>query len=312
VASDPNAPFADYSRLTGFATNPLDRRSEGRGDPAVMAGALADVRAASFLLVADKVALDPSNPVPMLFDLARAKRLGASLHGSVLLGWMPDGSPRFGTTLPAEPPAEEGLTLIDLRSLAMAAAVDDGAFGQLAQARSLLAWHDRHGFCANCGQATTIALGGYRRDCARCEAQHFPRVDPVVIMLVADGDRILLGRQPRFRPGSYSCLAGFLEPGETVEDAVRRETFEESGIRIGRVTYHASQPWPFASSLMIGCLADAISTDIVMDANELEDCRWFLRDEVASMIEETHPDGLTCPPKFAIARRLMDHWLTGE
>ena len=117
----------------------------------------------------------------------------------------------------------------------------------------MLFWHQRHGFCAVCGSPTTVALGGYRRDCAACGAQHFPRTDPVAIMLIHDGDRALLGRQARFKTGMYSCLAGFVEPGETLEDAVRRETFEEAGIKVGRVAFHASQPWPFPSSLMLGC-----------------------------------------------------------
>ena len=129
-----------------------------------------------------------------------------------------------------------------------------------------------------------MRIGGYRRDCPNCGAEHFPRTDPVVIMLAIDGERCLLGRQARFAPGMYSCLAGFVEPGETIEDAVRRETAEEAGITVGRVRYHASQPWPFPSSLMIGCHAEALSRDIVRDDAELEACRWFSRAEVRAML----------------------------
>jgi NAD+ diphosphatase len=301
----------DASRLNGFSSNPLDRRSETRGDPGVLAAALADVRAATLLFSADRIVLDPSQSRPSLFDLPRARRLGADMHEAILLGWMPDGSPRFAVALPTEPPADDQLTLTDLRSLALSGEADDATVGPAAQGRSMLAWHARHGFCANCGRATSIALGGYRRDCPHCEAQHFPRVDPVSIMLVTDGERALLGRQPRFRPGSYSCLAGFVEPGETLEDAVRRETFEEAGIRVGRVRYHSSQPWPFPSSLMIGCLAEADTIDIVIDRTELEDCRWFPRDEVRAMMSGTHPDGLFLPPKMAIARMLIETWVGG-
>ncbi|WP_181699930.1 NAD(+) diphosphatase [Chthonobacter albigriseus] len=301
--------FRDASSRNGFSVNPLDRRSEKRGDPSVMADALADVRAGAFLYVDDRIVLDPTTASPAVFDLARAKRLGADLHESVLLGWMPDGAPRFAALLPGEPADE--LVVTDLRSLALEGEVDDDLYGPVAQGRSLLAWHQRHGFCANCGRATVPSQAGYRRDCAHCQAQHFPRVDPVVIMLSVDGDRCLLGRQPRFKPGSYSCLAGFLEPGETIEDAVRRETYEEAGIRVGRVDYHSSQPWPFPSSLMIGCIGTAESTEIVIDRDELEDCRWFPRDEVLSMLAGQHPDGLFCPPKLAIARSLIGHWAEG-
>jgi NAD+ diphosphatase len=150
-----------------------------------------------------------------------------------------------------------------------------------------------------------MKIGGYRRDCPACGAQHFPRTDPVAIMLTVHGDRCLLGRQRRFLPGMYSCLAGFIEPGETIEDAVRRETREESGILVGRVDYRASQPWPFPASLMIGCVAEALTTEITRDDEELEDCRWFDRDEVRRMFAGDHPDGLLPPNRIAIAHHLL-------
>jgi NAD+ diphosphatase len=150
-----------------------------------------------------------------------------------------------------------------------------------------------------------MASAGYRRDCPACGAQHFPRTDPVAIMLVTDGERCLLGRQPRFPAGMYSCLAGFIEPGETIEDAVRREIREEAGIRVGPVTYLASQPWPFPASLMIGCRGEALTTDIVREEEELEDCRWFSLDEARAMLASTHPDGLLAPNPIAIAHHLL-------
>jgi NAD+ diphosphatase len=271
-----------------------------------MRDALADPRAGVFALVADRVVMAGPGQSEPVHDLPAALAMGADADSLLLLGWLPDGSPRFAARLPAEPP---GRDLVDLRTFAGEETVAEQVFGQLAQARSMLSWHERHGFCANCGAPTTIGAGGYRRDCAACGAQHFPRTDPVAIMLVSDGERALLGRQARFRPGSYSCLAGFVEPGETLEDAVRRETFEEAGIRVGRVRFHASQPWPFVSSLMLGCHGEALTRDIVMDANELEDCRWFSRAEVATIVAGTHPDGLTCPPRLAIARHLIEAWL---
>ena len=182
----------------------------------------------------------------------------------------------------------------------------------IAMAKSLVSWHQRHGFCPNCGQRSAMASGGWRRDCAACKTQHFPRTDPVVIMLPIAGERCLLGRSPRFAPTMWSCLAGFLEPGESIEDAVHRETREEAGIACGRVVYFASQPWPFPSSLMIGCHAEALTRDIVIDREELEDARWFTRTEVATMLMRKHPDGLTTPPPVAIAHHLIRAWVENE
>jgi NAD+ diphosphatase len=157
-----------------------------------------------------------------------------------------------------------------------------------------------------------VVHAGWRRDCAKCKAQHFPRTDPVVIMLATDGERCLLGRSPRFVPSMWSCLAGFVEPGEAIEDAVRRETREEAGIACGRVTYFASQPWPFPTSLMIGCHAEALNREIVVDREELEDARWFSKTEVADMLMRKHPEGLTTPPPVAIAHHLIRAWVEGE
>ncbi|WP_246735978.1 NAD(+) diphosphatase [Enterovirga aerilata] len=204
------------------------------------------------------------------------------------------------------------LSAQDLRSIAVQGTVPADELGMLAQAKSLLSWHARHRFCANCGNPTEPAAGGLRRDCRACGAQHFPRTDPVSIMLIARGDTCLLGRQKRFVAGSYSCLAGFIAPGETLEDAVRREVLEEAGIRVGRVSYVASQPWPFPSSIMIGCWGEALTEEIVLDRDELEDGRWFHRDELALMLERRHPDGLITPPPMAIANHLMRAWLTGR
>jgi NAD+ diphosphatase len=170
-------------------------------------------------------------------------------------------------------------------------------------------WHQRHGYCANCGQRTAMREGGWKRECLSCKAEHFPRTDPVVIMLVTHGDKCLLGRAPRFLPGMYSCLAGFVEAAETIEDAVRREVFEEAGIRCADVSYYMTQPWPYPSSLMIGCVARALNEDIVVDRTELEDARWFSRDESRLMLTRQHPDGLAGPHPFAIAHHLLGRWV---
>jgi NAD+ diphosphatase len=169
----------------------------------------------------------------------------------------------------------------------------------------MIDWHNRHGFCANCGAATTLTDGGYRRACGNCNAEHFPRTDPVVIMLPIKGDRCVLGRSPRFPPTMWSCLAGFCEPGESIEEAVRREVAEEVGVTCARVRYFASQPWPFPASLMIGCHAEAVSDEVVIDKSEIEDARWFDRAELKSMLLRQHPQELSTPPPIAIAHHII-------
>jgi NAD+ diphosphatase len=180
--------------------------------------------------------------------------------------------------------------------------------GELAQAASLLHWNHTHRFCGRCGAKTEMRIGGYKRVCASCNAEHFPRTDPVAIMLAVTRDHCLLGRSPHFPPGMYSALAGFIEPGETIEQAVRREVMEESGIELGRVVYHASQPWPFPHSLMIGCFGEAVTEDIRFDGNELEDCRWFTREETKAILAGTHEAEIRCPPPGAIAHHLIRGW----
>jgi NAD+ diphosphatase len=297
-------PAEEPSARTGFARNRIDRRSEKRDEDAV-GTALADADARVYLFHGDKVMLRGSDP---LFTVGEAANLGLQRAETILLGWA-HGGPRLSGVIPEAAPLPEGAAAeTDLRSVAVEAAVSPENIGALAQARSLLNWHQRHRFCSVCGQPSVVKIGGYRRDCPSCGAEHFPRTDPVVIMLATDGERCLLGRQARFAPDMYSCLAGFLEPGETIEDAVRRETLEESGIKIGRVRYHASQPWPFPSSLMIGCHAEAKSTEITRDEVELEDCRWFPRGEVRQMLAGTHPQGIRMPPRIAIANHLIRFW----
>jgi NAD+ diphosphatase len=193
----------------------------------------------------------------------------------------------------------------DLRSIAVGGLVPPDELGLLAQARSLLVWHARRSFCSNCGARTEIQDGGYRRHCPSCKMDHFPRTDPVVIMVAIRDGACLLGRQKSWAPGMYSALAGFMEPGETIEDAARREILEEAGIRIGAVHYIASQPWPFPSSLMIGLIGEAETSDIKLDQLELEDARWFPANEVRAMLAGTHPS-LRCPPPMAIANHLLE------
>lgn len=179
----------------------------------------------------------------------------------------------------------------------------------LAAALSLAHWHRRHLFCANCGQPSTPVRGGWSRRCGSCAAEHYPRVDPVAIMLAEHDGRLLLGRQPQYPPGRYSALAGFVEVGETLEAAVARELKEEAGIAVGPVRYLASQPWPFPSSLMIGCWAQAVTDTLTIDRTELDDARWFTREEIASALAGADGAPFLPPPPFAIARTLLEHWL---
>lgn len=182
-------------------------------------------------------------------------------------------------------------------------------------ARSLVGWHSRHRFCAVCGSPTRIAKGGWQRNCqnAECRSEHFPRVDPVTIMLVEHDGNLLLGRQPRFPAGNYSALAGFVEPGESIEEAVAREVLEEAGVVVRDVRYVACQPWPFPSSLMIGCHAMADDPAITIDVTELDDARWFSRADVADALEAADRGAagkaFSVPPRYAIANYLMRWWI---
>lgn len=193
----------------------------------------------------------------------------------------------------------------DLRAIAGQLPAGEAAIA--AHARHLVDWHARHGHCPGCGQPTHPRDGGYLRLCGSCGAEHFPRTDPVVIMLVTDGARCLLGRQPSWPRPFFSALAGFVEPGESLEEAVRREVLEEAGIRVGAVRYLASQPWPFPASLMLGCIAEALDERIVVDTVELEEAAWFTRDQVVRAFESATPD-LAVPPPVAIAHQLMRAW----
>jgi NAD+ diphosphatase len=178
-----------------------------------------------------------------------------------------------------------------------------------ATGRGLLEWHRTSGFCSTCGHASKISMAGWQRNCTSCSRSHFPRMDPVVIMLITHGNKVLIGRSPGWPKGMYSLLAGFVEPGETMEAAVRREVFEESGIEVGAVKYLASQPWPFPASLMFGCEGEALSTEINFDPNEIEDALWLGREEMVDVFEGIHPN-ITPARSGAIAHFLLEKWLS--
>jgi NAD+ diphosphatase len=307
-----DAPDREPSHFVGFAGNVIDRQSENRSDDGV-AAALADPACRLMLLRGGRIHLRQDGQGFAGFHArADAEAMAAKLEHAVLLGWQ-DGVPIVAVPASLEPEALPGdMKAIDYRSVYAQGLLDDPSLGAMAQGAALLAWHQNHRFCGRCGSATEIRAGGYKRKCEACGAEHFPRTDPVAIMLAVTRDRCLLGRSPHFPPGMYSCLAGFIEPGETIEAAVRRETLEESGIRVGRVVYHASQPWPFPYSLMIGCYGEAVSEEIDADRTELEDCRWFTRAETKAILSRSHPEGITSPPPMAIAHHLVKAWADAD
>jgi NAD+ diphosphatase len=306
-----DAPMREPSQFVGFSGNELDRQSENR-DEESLAKALAHPAARLMLLRGGRAYLkmqdgrfDPH------FTLTESGALAAKLDRAVLLGFDAEG-PRLAVSAGIEPEdLPPAIKAIDYRSVYVQGLIGPADLGALAQGASLLAWHASHRFCSRCGHESEMRHAGYRRVCPNCGAEHFPRTDPVAIMLAVRGDYCLLGRSPRFQPGMYSCLAGFIEPGETIENAVRRETLEEAGIRLGRVVYQASQPWPFPFSLMIGCYGEALNEDIHPDFDELEDCRWFSREEVLAIIAGNSGAGITIPPPGAIASHLIRSWAEG-
>ena len=273
-----------------FAGPGIDRADALRNRPE----AVADLRASP-----EALALVWDGGVPALDAGGGLRWAGVTGDEPLFLG-LDQGAPRFAAipTVAAGPEARTVLALLGL-----------GDAPSFAAALSLASWHQRHGFCAVCGAASEIFRGGWARRCGTCGSEHYPRVDPVVIMLATRQDRLLLGRQPQYPPGRYSALAGFVEPGETIEAAVARELGEEAGIAITDVRYLASQPWPFPSSLMIGCIAEATGDSLTIDHDELDDARWFTRAEVAAALAGDPSAPFLPPPPFAIARTLLDHWI---
>lgn len=286
-----------------YGGSPLDRADAIRTDPARLAAVQAAPGARLLLL-------DGLSPV---FSAEGGLTWGpmtaaAPDAGLVFLGLDPQGHGCFaavapelgGSTAPAAP---------DVRLLLDAMSAQDLAI--YGGARSLVDWHARHRFCARCGHPTQAVKGGWQRSCsnAPCGAEHFPRVDPVTIMLVEHDGRLLLGRQPRFPAGRYSALAGFVEPGETVEEAVAREVLEEAGVRVRDVRYVTSQPWPYPSSLMLACHAFADDPHIEIDRNELDDARWFTRTQVADALAGHSDAAFIAPPPVAVARNLLEWWM---
>lgn len=299
--------FPEASSTVGFSNNQLIRDSENR-DENSLPDALAHRNVKFHLYAGQRVVVRKDDQPTALFGRQEVELFKPKFEKAVLLGMSDDG-PRVGVGVGIDVETlEEPYQIYDFRALLYTSSVNEADVGAIAQGGELLFWNRMNRYCGKCGYETISTIGGYRRDCANCETKIFPRTDPVVIMLAIKGNKCLLGRSPHFPPDWYSTLAGFVEHGETMEDAVRRETYEESGIRIRRVKYYASQPWPFPHSLMIGAHCEAVSEEIEMDASELEDCRWFSREEVKLMIRDEHPDGFKCPPNKAISSAIIMAW----
>ncbi len=299
-----------------FAGNPLNRASEKRTDSGWIESKRRDPsslilpiwRLEPFLLGPEKSAAGAELG---LLRPGIADSLAGAGAPCIFLGLDGDVAVFALDVSEARDPANEGPLaglgyFRDARAAAQMVSVKDAAI--IAQAKALIDWHQRHGFCPRCGAATTMMDAGYRRLCGKCNAEHFPRVDPVVIMLASDGDACLVGRGKQFPPGMFSALAGFIEPGETIEEAVRRELMEEASVKVREVTYYATQPWPFPSSLMIGCFAKAESRDVKVDQNELAELRWLERNVARELIAGKQIDGLRVPPPIAIAHHLIKTW----
>ncbi len=305
------------SHVNTFAGNPLNRAGNERRDPAWVQARLEapgtrfvplwQLRA--LMTLGEQLSISWRSKAEVQEYLDRSETcLFLGLDDEKVAHFAVDVS-SAGDKKPDAPFRDHG-KWIDVRSAAAQAAMSDAAI--LAQSRSMIDWHARHRFCAVCGAPSAVHEAGYVRKCGSCNAQHFPRTDPVVIMLVLDGDRCMLGRQAMFPKGNWSALAGFVEPGEDIEEAVRREVMEEAGIRIGKVRYIFSQPWPFPSSLMIGCWGHAETTDIKIDPHELEQAQWFSRDEIREMLGNCYDTSKTrMPAPLAIAHQLGRAWIDG-
>ncbi len=306
-------PLSDITNT--FTGNPLDRASDRRVDPDWIAARFAEP---------GTLALPLWNGQPMVEDgggRARLAYVGAHLarelasddEHRLFLGLRDDGAPVFAFDLesPTDPSVSslQGLGRFDgLRGLA--ARLPAPEVGVAATAKAVFEWRRRHGFCSKCGQRSEVADAGWKRRCPACAAEHFPRTDPVAIMLPVRGEECLLGRQAAWPAGMYSALAGFMEPGESIEEACARELREEAALNTLSVRYHSSQPWPFPSNLMIGLIAEVDDGEASADQAELETVRWFEREEATALLQG-ELDGLSAPPPLAIAHQLIKSWVAG-
>jgi NAD+ diphosphatase len=305
-----------------FGGSGLDRAAEMRGDIKALSAVMQDDQTRTVLLWRGKPLIDAQGVLqrlplthPILSEsqtppILLGREEGAAIFAHDISSWEPaqkaDADSFLDITEQCHPSLPQGHVFAELRRIMTRLTPRDAELA--ATAKAVFSWHDSHRFCARCGAPSEMTKSGWERICPSCGTPHFPRTDPVVIMLITHGNKTLVGRSPGWPKGMYSCLAGFVEPGETIEAAVRRETWEEAGIKVGQVRYLASQPWAFPSSLMFGCYGEALDDTITLDPNELEDARWMTREEVAEAFAGNHPDVLPAR-KGAIAHFLLRNWL---
>lgn len=306
-----------------FGGSGLERAAQLRGDADAIATMWADTAVRVLALWRGKplvqagaaVWLSADHPV---FQHAQGAAIFLGLDGDAPLfardisRWKPadlnaeDMAQFFDPTEQQHPDLPKGQVFCELRKVMAQLSARDAEL--IATAKSLFDWHRSHRFCAACGHESNMTMAGWQRDCPACSRSHFPRTDPVVIMLITHGNSVLMGRGAQWPKGMYSLLAGFIEPGEGIEAAVRREVFEEAGVRVGRVDYLASQPWPYPSSLMIGCRGEALGREITIDPVEIEDALWVSREEMLDVFAGKHP--VIKPARIgAIAHFILQHWL---
>ncbi|MEM9967055.1 MAG: NAD(+) diphosphatase [Pseudomonadota bacterium] len=309
-----------------FGGSALDRAGDLRNDKEALQAALAHPDARGVVMWRGKPLISPARPAQLVRLPLDHPVLSEAVDLPILLGrekgaccfvydissWRPEDLDEtqlggfFDPSSQHHPLLPQNTAFLELRRVMTWLTPRDAELA--ATAKAVLGWHATHGFCARCGEKTHIAQAGWQRICPSCGASHFPRTDPVVIMLITQGHSVLMGRSPGWPEGMYSLLAGFVEPGETLEAAVRREVFEEAGVRVGSVRYLSSQPWPFPASLMFGCAGEAVSTDITIDPSEIEDAMWVTKEEMASAFAGTHTRLLPAR-KGAIAHFLLENWL---
>lgn len=315
-----------HAEAVTFGGSGLDRAAEIRGDAAALYAARTDPTARAVLFWRGKPLIHRGRPAhlvrlpldhPVLAgadeeQILLGRDAGSACFAFDLSGWMPEDQDMqtVGAFLDPSEQAHPDLppddVFVELRRAMTWLTPRDAELA--ATGKAILGWHETHGFCAKCGIATEVSQAGWQRTCPACRAHHFPRVDPVVIMLITEGNSVLMGRSHGWPEGMYSLLAGFVEPGETLEAAVRREVFEEAGVPVGQVDYLASQPWPFPSSLMFGCRGMALGRSITIDPNEIEDAIWVSREEMMQAFAGEHPV-LKPARRGAIAHFLLENWL---
>lgn len=310
----------NLTRPTLGATSLLNRKSDLRHDRDQVEALLSEANTRFFVIAGGKLVVDSnadrSESAIRWFSRADLDTMGVPMMDTLYLGEDDDSNAaQFAVIITdhfarhAPDAGDRLMPTVDLRSLASQGAMSSEQLGLAAQAIGLRNWHEASRCCGRCGGSMSMKNGGWKRRCWACKNEVFPRVDPVVIMAVTHGDKLLLAHEERFPDTMYSTIAGFIEPGDDIAHAVRRETMEEVGVEVGDVVYCDSQPWPFPHSLMIGCMARATTDAITINPREVDDAKWFSRDDIAKMLDRTHPDGLWVPGAQSMANTLIRHYL---